>query len=283
MRSDVRAPERGFTLLEIVCTLVILGVLGSLVFSGFGTAITGYTQMREVGTSDMQAELALIRLRKELAGAADFPESPFKDSPSVTFTKTDGTQTTISCEDTGNKLLIDGQILLSDVASCRFTTNRPLLHRHRADPATRRTASHLDAFRRPPQHPPRQGLRFPMQTSQRGSVLLTIIGGIVILALLGCCLSLRALLFSGYGDGSLEGVNWGVLGFILGSVAVFAVSLLELGVLLSIALMIVISSLASGRFRAREVAVLTVFMCLLCWVIFIFGVGLQVPVLPAFL
>ena len=79
--------------------------------------------MREVGTSDMQAELALIRLRKELAGAADFPESPFKDSPSVTFTKTDGTQTTISCEDTGSKLLIDGQILLSDVASCRFTTN----------------------------------------------------------------------------------------------------------------------------------------------------------------
>ena len=69
MRSDARAPELGFTLLEIVCTLVILGVLGSLVFSGFGTAITGYTQMREVGTSDMQAELALIRLRKELAGA----------------------------------------------------------------------------------------------------------------------------------------------------------------------------------------------------------------------
>ena len=50
MRSDARAPELGFTLLEIVCTLVILGVLGSLVFSGFGTAITGYTQMREVGT-----------------------------------------------------------------------------------------------------------------------------------------------------------------------------------------------------------------------------------------
>lgn len=162
---DAGAPERGFTLLEIVCTLVILGVLGSLVFSGFGTAITGYTQMREVGTSDMQAELALIRLRKELAGAADFPESPFKDSPSVTFTKTDGTQTTISCEDTGNKLLIDGQILLSDVASCRFTTNGagPSYIGHRADPATRRTASHLDAFRRPPQHPPRQGLRFPIR------------------------------------------------------------------------------------------------------------------------
>lgn len=105
----------------------------------------------------------------------------------------------------------------------------------------------------------------------------------VILALLGCGLSLRALLLSGTGDGSLEKVHWGILLCILGSVAVFAVTLLEFGVLLSIALMIVLSSLASGRFRAGEVGVLTVFMCLLCWLIFIVGVGLQVPVLPAFI
>jgi prepilin-type N-terminal cleavage/methylation domain-containing protein len=73
VRSDARAPERGFTLLETVCTLIILGVLGSLVLSGFGTALSGYTRVREAGASYMQAELALIRLWKELAGAADFP------------------------------------------------------------------------------------------------------------------------------------------------------------------------------------------------------------------
>ena len=77
MRSDARAPGRGFTLLETVCTLIILGVLGSLVLSGFGTALSGYTRVREAGASYMQAELALI----------------------------------------------DGQVLLSDVASCRFTSN----------------------------------------------------------------------------------------------------------------------------------------------------------------
>ena len=120
MRSDARAPERGFTLLETVCTLIILGVLGSLVLSGFGTALSGYTRVREAGASYMQAELALIRLWKELAGAADFPEAPFKDSPSVTFTRADGT---INCEEAGGKLLIDGQVLLSDVASCRFSSN----------------------------------------------------------------------------------------------------------------------------------------------------------------
>lgn len=118
MRSDPRAPERGFTLLETVCTLVILGVLGSLVFSGFGTALTGYTQLREVGTSDMQAELALIRLQKELAGAAAFPSGAFGDGTSVTFTKPDGTTTEIACTD--KMLSIDGQALLSDVLSCSF-------------------------------------------------------------------------------------------------------------------------------------------------------------------
>ena len=116
MRSDARAPERGFTLLETVCTLIILGVLGSLVLSGFGTALSGYTRVREAGASYMQAELALIRLWKELAGAAD-------SSPSVTFTRADGTQTTINCEEAGGRLLIDGQVLLSDVASCRFTSS----------------------------------------------------------------------------------------------------------------------------------------------------------------
>lgn len=118
MHSDLRAPERGFTLLEVVCTLVILGVLGSLVFSGFGTALTGYTQLREVGTSDMQTELALIRLQKELAGAAAFPSNAFGDGTSVTFAKQGGTTVEIACKD--KVLLFDGQTLLSDVLSCSF-------------------------------------------------------------------------------------------------------------------------------------------------------------------
>ena len=118
MRSDVHAPERGFTLLEVVCTLVILGVLGSLVFSGFGAALTGYMQLRDVGTSDMQAELALIRLQKELSGAAAFSPDAFGDGTSVTFTKQNGATAKIVCKD--NMLSIDGQPLLSNVLSCSF-------------------------------------------------------------------------------------------------------------------------------------------------------------------
>ena len=70
MFSDNRA-RRGFTLLEVVCTLIILGVLGGLVFSGFSSALTGYAQMRASAATYMQAELALIRLRKEVADVVD--------------------------------------------------------------------------------------------------------------------------------------------------------------------------------------------------------------------
>ena len=70
MFSDNRA-RRGFTLLEVVCTLIILGVLGGLVFSGFSSALTGYAQMRASAATYMQAELALIRLRKEVADVFD--------------------------------------------------------------------------------------------------------------------------------------------------------------------------------------------------------------------
>lgn len=86
MSSDVR--RNGFTLLEVLCTLVILGVLGSLVFAGFGSALTGYTLMRETGPAAMQAELALIRLHRELAAACDMPTGGASE---YTFRKADGT------------------------------------------------------------------------------------------------------------------------------------------------------------------------------------------------
>ena len=90
MCSDRR---NGFTLLEVVCTLIILGVLGALVFSGFGSALTGYTQMRETGPVYMQAELTLFRLHKELSGAT----YDIEDNGSVfSFQKADGTEVRLS-------------------------------------------------------------------------------------------------------------------------------------------------------------------------------------------
>lgn len=102
MFSDV-SKRRGFTLLEVVCTLIILGVLGGLVFSGFSSALTGYAQMRASTATYMQAELALIRLRKELADVFDIFELGGKGR-SLSFRRADGTPVGLYLE--GDTLIV---------------------------------------------------------------------------------------------------------------------------------------------------------------------------------
>lgn len=103
MFSDL-SKRRGFTLLEVVCTLIILGVLGGLVFSGFSSALTGYAQMRASTATYMQAELALIRLRKELADVFDaFALSG--EGRTLSFRRADGTAVRLYIE--GDDLMLE--------------------------------------------------------------------------------------------------------------------------------------------------------------------------------
>ena len=101
MFSDV-SKRRGFTLLEVVCTLIILGVLGGMVFSGFSSALTGYAQMRASTATYMQAELALIRLRKELADV--FDAFVLGGDSSLSFLRADGTSVSLYIE--GSHLML---------------------------------------------------------------------------------------------------------------------------------------------------------------------------------
>ena len=73
----------------------------------------------------------------------------------------------------------------------------------------------------------------------------------LILALLGAVISVRALVepVANETDGQISPVQWGVLFFILGSVALFALSLLTVGLLGSITILVVTSSLAAGKDR----------------------------------
>lgn len=120
------AARRGFTLLEVVCTLIILGVLGGLVFSGFGSALRGYAQMKTSSATFMQAELALIRLQKELSGAFDdFTFSDSSPEPFIMFQRADGVSVIFSRK--GESLFLkEGNtvaILLNGVSEVRFTAH----------------------------------------------------------------------------------------------------------------------------------------------------------------
>lgn len=105
------------------------------------------------------------------------------------------------------------------------------------------------------------------------------------LVILGILISLRALFIKPADPASsaIEPVHWGVLFFILGGVACFGFALLSLGLMIALALMIAVSSLASPLARRKEVGILIVVLCAVCWGVFVYGLGFQVPVWPSFL
>ena len=103
------------------------------------------------------------------------------------------------------------------------------------------------------------------------------------LVVLGLVIAIKALFIKpAEGSSRIEPVHWSVLLFVLGGVACFAFALLSLGLMIALALMIAVSSLASPMARRKEVGVLIVVLCAVCWGVFVYGLGFQVPVWPSF-
>mgnify|MGYP000856100788 FL=1 len=70
---------------------------------------------------------------------------------------------------------------------------------------------------------------------------------------------------------------------ILGAVALFGLTIPRLGMAVALPLLIGISSLASGEFHWKEVLVNVVVLTVGCWLIFIKGLGLTIPLWPTFI
>ena len=72
---------------------------------------------------------------------------------------------------------------------------------------------------------------------------------------------------------------WPML-LVLSAVALFALTVERLGIVLSVALVVVVSALPSGHFRWYEVLALTVVMIGLAVGLFTYGLGLPFKILP---
>ena len=70
---------------------------------------------------------------------------------------------------------------------------------------------------------------------------------------------------------------------VLGAVVAFGVLLRPAGLLVALAALVGISSLGGDEFRLRDVILLTIVMALLVLAVFIWGLGMTIPVLPAFM
>ena len=122
-------------------------------------------------------------------------------------------------------------------------------------------------------------LRPPSSPTVLG-ILLAAIG--LIVALLGYFRK-APITETGEDTGEIMPFRWNVLFLILGSILVFGLALNTFGLMLSLAAMILIAGLASPDFRFKETLAIILVMDLLAWLIFVYGVGMLVPVWPVFM
>jgi Tripartite tricarboxylate transporter TctB family len=103
----------------------------------------------------------------------------------------------------------------------------------------------------------------------------------ILLAALGALLTVSSLFSKDDGEPGFATVDVRSFATVIGSVVLFGFALTRLGLLLSIVLLVLVSSLASREFRLASTLGAAVLLAAGCCAVFVYGLGLAVPVLPA--
>ena len=81
----------------------------------------------------------------------------------------------------------------------------------------------------------------------------------------------------------VEKFDFKILAIIVGSIVLFAFILRPLGLIISMLLLVLVSSVASHEHSWKVSAMNAVFLTVLCWLSFVKGLGLVFPIWPSFL
>jgi hypothetical protein len=124
--------------------------------------------------------------------------------------------------------------------------------------------------------------KYDLGTAQRmgPAYFPTVLGGL--LAAIGLVVALTGLGRES-ADGKVEKFHFYELAWVLGSVVVFGLLLRPAGVIVAMFALVGISSYASHEFHWKEAVILSIVMAIITWVVFIYGLKLTIPVLPALL
>jgi len=102
----------------------------------------------------------------------------------------------------------------------------------------------------------------------------------VLLALLGASVLFKALTIEVEGGDPIGRIAWRPLIVIVAAVGLFGFLLPRLGFVVSLPLLILFSGLAGGDFRWRDALISAVVLTVGCWLVFIVGLRLSIPVWP---
>lgn len=108
----------------------------------------------------------------------------------------------------------------------------------------------------------------------------TMLGGLLLL--LGVVIGIQGLTLE-QADSQIDRFHFRPLLLVLGSVIAFGLLLRPAGLLVSLFVLIIISSFGGHDFRLRDVLLLSIGMAALMLTVFIYGLNMTIPVLPAFM
>jgi len=113
--------HRGFTLVEMVLVIVLVGIIAALgsriLASGFGAYITG----KDLIQTDWQGSIAIQRLSRDLRMIRSASAADLTLVPSTEITLTDNNANIISYTLSGTSLMRNGQPLADDISNLSFS------------------------------------------------------------------------------------------------------------------------------------------------------------------
>lgn len=118
MRAPLRFFYRGFTLIEMVVVMAIVGVVAVAVTPMIMSMFESYTDQRQFADTDAQARLALERMLRELRTVRT-PADLSAPGASISFTDVNGNAIAYSLS--GTQLLRDTDVLATGVANLAFS------------------------------------------------------------------------------------------------------------------------------------------------------------------
>jgi Tripartite tricarboxylate transporter TctB family len=101
----------------------------------------------------------------------------------------------------------------------------------------------------------------------------------ILLALLGALVLFKALTIETEGGDPIGPIAWKPLGLIVGAI-LLSTLLPRIGMILTLPLVIIVASLAGDEFHWRDVLVMSAILTLGCWLVFVKGLSLTIPIWP---
>lgn len=104
----------------------------------------------------------------------------------------------------------------------------------------------------------------------------------ILMALLGGMVLFKAVTIESAEGDPIGAIAWRPLLVIVGAIALFGFALPRLGLVVTLPLLVLVSSLAGDEFHWKDALISAVVLTVGSWVIFVWGLKLTIPVWPVF-